>query len=899
MSHRVARPLRLLQSSWSLGVEREDGHTVPTIAVYKPSGLPYFAASQVAACSSGRQLFSASPRDTPAVEPADVSDSLLGRMTDLLPPGSGIPRVALPLIHPALSRYATASQLNALTAQRKGTSLLACSPHEFMFLRNCHRLHLVRSVYRVLCRLPPCVSVRVRRALRERNAAGRTTESAFKNPYVQEFLQRSSSISGVAGSIPIVSEVDGSLPPCAYPYPVLQGGFISVKERCLLPHGTVSGYLSGYQLPPGVQTILKKQQRLKELFLPSTVMKSFSSSSSSSSSRLAMDAVAEDNNAGGCTICRGKMTGQEDVTPHPWIGPECRMRVALDVRVTPDRKAVNEINVDCSDVDRALTPHPDGNEGVPLDQPQWGRRGSRRLVGKPFRFDFRLVTLNDACELALYEVSTNNASDEEIKTAFAAANFTVMNDFLNDIALAEAMQTVSQEIHTVSRAKIADLPMAAQHMLREGSPLELVAEPLLSIPTALSPVDGAIEPQADLLKHMEQVSERSGLRGHRYRLLLETLGNLKDEKTFFHVAQLVFGSGLECTAIHFPDPRNEANTSAVQHLLLRMEESEFSEAYCNNVAERMSFVSRGAAVDCETYNTLLQNDSMRCLPPQREVNIAWGGGHSTIVRREECGELGCAYCGARGHVWSTCPGGVPLISNEAGSNVRGEKSKKGITKDNSVTESDKSNLERKALDDILLTTVDDVTDALEQATRKTDDANFISIPNIAPTQDFNPHAWRRHNQRPALHQHRLRCAYCSGKHHITQCPRLSWNEVGAQVGGQLDKEQLRHNAEKLFCIKCGKFGHLYDRCPAVPQGLHAATHCPICLQPHRKIHHEPLHCPRRVTPPHDYFPSGVPASFAQVNRSRKKSTRHGGGVLLSDSFFSRPQREIIRDDIAK
>ncbi|EKF26658.1 hypothetical protein MOQ_009641 [Trypanosoma cruzi marinkellei] len=892
MSHRVARPLRVLQSSWSLGVESEGGRTVPTIAVYKPSGLPYFAASQVAACSSGRHLFSASPRDIPAVDTTDVSDSLLSRITDLLPPGSGMPRVALPLIHPALSRYATASQLNALTAQRKGTSLLACSSHEFMFLRNCHRLHLVRSVYRVLCRLPPCVSVRVRSALRERNAAGRTAESAFKNPYVQEFLQRSSSISGVAGSIPIGSEVGGSLPPCAYPNPLLQGGFISVKERCLLPHGTVSGYLTGYQLPPGVQTILKKQQRLKELFLPPTVMKSFSSTSSSSSSlsssQLAMDAVAEDNNAGGCTLCRGKLTGQDDATPHPWIGPECRMRVALDVRVTRDRDVVKEMNVDCNDVDRVLSPHPDGNEGAPLDQPQWGRRGDRRLVGKPFRFDFRLVTLNDACELALYEVSTNNASDEEIKTAFAAANFTVINDFVNDIPLAEAMQKVSQELHTVPQAKIADLPMATQHMLREGSPLELVAEPLLSTPTALSPVNGATESQADLLKHMEQVSERSGLRGHRYRLLLETLGNLKDEKTFFRVAQLVFGSGLECTAIHFPDPRNEANTSAVQHLLLRMEEGDISEAYCNNVAERMSFVSRGAAVDCETYNTLLQNDSMRCLPSQREVNVAWAGGPSTIVRREECGELGCAYCGARGHVWSTCPEGVPLISNEAATNVEGEKSKKGITQVNSVIEPEKSNLERKGLDDILLTTVDDVTDALENATRKTDDANFISIPNIAPTQEFNPHAWRRQNQRPALHQHRLRCAYCSGKHHITQCPKLSSYEMSAQVGGQLNKEQLRHNAGKLFCIKCGKFGHLYDSCPAVPQGLHTATHCPICLQPHRKIHHEPLHCPRRVTPPQDYFPSGIPTSFVQINRSKKKSTRHGGGVLLSDSFLSHP-----------
>ncbi|RNF02165.1 hypothetical protein TraAM80_06553 [Trypanosoma rangeli] len=883
MSHRAPRPLRLLQSSWSLGFERGKGCTAPTIAVYKPSGLPYFAASQVAACSGGRELFSASPGNMPAVEPTDVSDSLLSRMTDLLPPGSGTPRVVLPLIHPALSRYATASQVNALTAQRKGTSLVACSPHEFMFLRNCHRLHLVRSVYRVLCRLPSCVSIRVRQALCERNAAERTTRNAFKNPYVQQFLRRSGSTSGESGNIFLGTDGSGSLPRCAYPHPLLQGGFINVKERCLLPHGTVSGYLSAYQIPRDVHAIVKKQQRLKALFLPPIATSTLSLASTLPQ---AMDVVAGDSGAAGCDICRRKMTGQDEASPHPWIGPECQLRIALDVRVAPEKVVASEMEDAAQDMDHACFSHLDKKGGTLSPQQLRGKRGACRLVGKPFKFDFRLVTLNNACDLALYEVGTNNASDEEVKAAFAAANFTVVNDFVNDVTLAEAMQEVAGVLHTLPQIQLADLPMIAQHVLREGSPLELVAEPLLATSTA-SPVEVSTESQADGLKQLEQVSELTGVHGRRYRLLLEALRNLEDEKTFCRVAQLALGGGLECTALHFPDPRQDANLNAVQHLLLRMEEGEATEAYCKNVAERMSFVSRGTTVDCETYETLIHDDVVRCLPSQRDVTVAWGAGHPTVVRSEECGEVGCAYCGERGHVWSACPAGVPLLPSQTGSVV--EDDKKGgtcVVGDTFLMSRDESDVAGKALDNMLLATVDDVEFALEDATRRQGNANVISIPNVAPTQTFNPHAWRRHHQRPALHQRRLRCAYCSGQHHITRCPRLSGAETGAHPGGTLDTEQLRMNAEKLFCIKCGEFGHLYDQCPAVPRGLHTATHCPICLQPHRNIQHEPLHCPRRVTPPQDYLASGVPAGLVRSDKGRRKPAHHGGDVLLADSFLS-------------
>ncbi|KEG08270.1 hypothetical protein DQ04_07561010 [Trypanosoma grayi] len=872
MSRRPARPLQLLQSSLGRCLDEGQTRTAPAVAVYKPCGLPYFATSQVAACSSGRHLFAAAAHSVPSVGLSDASDSLLGRMTDLLSPGSGTPRVVVPLMHPALSQYATPSELNAMTAQRKGTALIACAQHDFMFLRNCHRLGLVRCVYRVLCRVPPCVAGRVQRTLREKQAAERTTNSVFKNPYVQQFLQREGN-GAEAEAAGITLGGDDALPLCAYPHPLLRGGFYSVKARSLLRHGTVSGYLSSSQLPPPLEALVGQQKRLKALFLSPTVTVKAASS-------LSALPVVDDNL---CDVCRGKGRGDGDTVSHPWMRHECRLRVALDVKAVAARGGT-------SDEYRHYDMDDDSADASELHQQQ--EQSVRRLVGKPFKFDFRLITLNSACDLALYEVSTNDASDEEIKAVFAAANLVVLNDYVNDRALADAMLEVTQQLHTVPQLKLSKFPMAVQNLLRQGSPVELVAEPLLtassSLPVDAAPVAVPAE-SAALLQNTDEVPQ-TGLRGHRYRLLLEALTHLKDEKTYLRVAQLVLGSGLECATVHFPDPAQDSNASAVQHLLLCMEKRELTDSYCNSVAERMLFVSRGSTAECSTYSSLLQDDGRLCLPPQRDVAREWSGGHLTLLRLEERSELWCAYCGAAGHTWSSCPEGVPLLPNEeavTATAVKSSSSSSGSSSDAILTPSNGTRALKGAAEDVLLSTVADVTDALDSAATQRGGSGLIAIPNAAATQAFNPHAWKSNERRPALHQRRLRCAYCSGRHHITQCPKLSsGGDVGVGgVGHEVDAEELRAHASRLFCIKCGKLGHLYSSCPLVPAGLHAATHCPICLLPHRTIRHAPSQCPRRVTPPREYSSAGVPAGVGQSGGCCSRTPFSHRGSASADTCY--------------
>lgn len=892
MSQRVPRPLRLLnQSTLPVGPHGVvKSRTSPLVAAYKPCGLPYFAKSQLSGCNipdngsngsvsdyggSASRLFSASPQSLPPVSPADVSDSLLTRLTDLLSPGCGRPRIALPLIHPALTRYASADQLNSITAQRKGTTLVACCPQEFMFLRNCHRLNLVRYVYRVLCRLPPCVSVRVRQSIQQVEVLKEASGRVFKNPYVRQFAEERNS--GEFGGNESGILLGGFLPPCAQPQPLLSGGFYSIKDASLLRHGTVTGYLSAVHMPSDMHCAIEQQERLKKLFLvPPTAQLS--------SGPIMTSQLQEERN---CNVCRRmSLQGGDVLEAHPWLSDDCRLRVSLDVRATCPGRPVSQLGEDK------------------------GRTVSR-LIGKPFRLDFRLVKLNETCELGLYEVSTNDTSDEEIKAVFAAANLYVVNDYVNDRSLAEAMTNVTQDLHCVPPSKLANLPLAVQHSLRKGSPEELVAGPLLlhSLPehSMDEPTQTGTEVATQLQNH-----ESRGLYGHRHRLLLEALARV-DGGSYTRVVQLVFGSGLECAAVHFPDPSHEPTVDGVQHLLQRMEGDELTEAHRRSVADRLLYTSYGTSSDCETYSTLLLpqhgkekegnvlNKGMGAiLPGKDELVTAWSSGRLTGFRSEEVSELVCVYCGASGHVWSVCPQGPPLFPGTAKSD---DSSCEKVNKNNlmSLTAASLSN------ESAVITTLDEVVDAIAAGNDSPHgDAGIVSIPNVAPTQEFNPHAWRRNEQRPKLHRSRARCAYCSGKHHISQCPKLPG---GDSVDGEvpcddqtvrIDREQIRANAESLFCIKCGEYGHLYTKCTRIPEGLHTAVNCPICLLSLRKVHHSPSQCPRRVTAPQDYSSSGLPMRLLRngsdgerhkkMSGYVKKRGGKGSAVLLSDSFLSQKGR---------
>ncbi|KAG8345409.1 hypothetical protein ERJ75_000380700 [Trypanosoma vivax] len=906
MSQRAQRPLRLLQLQSSRSAECKPVANRPPslVAAYKPCGLPYFAVSQLSACNGGGEkdsygsmrLFSATHRHVPAVSSDDASDSLLSRLTDLLPPGAGKPLVALPLIHPALVQFSTPQEINALTAHRKGTTLVAASLYEFMFLRNVHRLGLVRFVYRVLCRVPSCVALRARQTLLKEKVEHHTTKSTFKNPYLIQYIQGGAATgSGSRQSLTGGIHLGGPLPHCALPHPFLQGGFYSIKDCTLLHSGTVSGFMSSVHMVPGVHQVLHKRERLQTLFLTPVAERTTTVPRQDCG---ASDALAPGVNL--CSICEHSST--RSAVTHPWIKERCRLRLSLDVGSSCRGAVATELCSVAEEADEPLS--------CTLQQNATnGRGGMSRLVGKPFRFDFRLVSLNEACDLALYEVSTNDASDEEIKTAFAAANLVVVNDYVNDSALAGAMQTVASELHRLPQTKVAGLPAALRHALHEGSAEDLVARSLI-VPTSSCrrSVGGAHHSLAE-----QQESCKSGNRQsvYYYPLVLETLQRLCDRDTYSRVIQLSLGSGLECAAVHFPEPMLESNASAVQHLLLRAEDHNLPEEQRRAVADTMEYCSFGVAHDCHTFQAMLfphnerggtiDGDVSLDFPPQQQLTAIWNGESPPITRVEELGDIVCMFCGEVNHAWNTCPAGTPLICTSESS----EETSNRIADNANMRNTEGA---QTALGEALLTTVADVRNALE-LTDGFEDAGIISIVTPTPTQSFNVHAWQRNAKRPPLHRGRMRCAYCSGRHHITQCSKLSRGEGANSEScdySQLspsEKANLRSNASSLFCIKCGERGHIVNHCPLIPSNLHPSMNCPICLMPRRKTIHSPTQCPRRVSPPDNYSPNGIPLNLLQRSMGKmsgKSSSnkpaiarRQGGGsgVLLADSFLSQRARE--------
>ncbi|CCD14996.1 unnamed protein product, partial [Trypanosoma congolense IL3000] len=614
MSQRVPRPIRLLnhRSCTSVPVGSVLEHHSPLIAAYKPCGLPYFARSQLqdgsatvnassgkrgSKCGGGRHLFSASPHCYIPISCADVSDSLLSRITDQLPPGAGKPRIALPLAHPALMRYATAEQLNTLTALRKGTTLVAPSPQEFMFLRNCHRLGLVRFVYRVLCHLPPCVAARARESLERSAPKEQNTRHRFKNPYVRQMVEAQGG--SIWGTDSDGIYLGGSLPRCALPETLLKGGFYNLKSSSLLRHGTVSGYIGSSFMSEDLRHAVQQQERLKGLFFPNAAREQ------------SRDPTTLKHLSDECELCRCTNGKRSTGFSHPWVPDRCRLCVSFDAR-TSQAKYSGLNSALLTNYDQRSS---DGHSST-VDSDDVGV-ATPAAIGKAFRFDFRLIKLNDKCDVAMYEVSTSNASDEEIKVVFASANLPVLNDHVNDKMLAEAVSHVTKKMHGLPQSKIAHLPLALQQSILNGTPDELVVLPLL-LPSS---------------------ADNSGPHGQRYRLLLETLAGASDERVYDRVLRMVLGSGLECGAVHFPDGTDQSTARAVQYLLTRMEESDLVEAHRCSVAEQLSYASCGTTSDCETYAALLskqddrlsngsdENDkgSLLNLPKPQDLLTAWGG----------------------------------------------------------------------------------------------------------------------------------------------------------------------------------------------------------------------------------------------------------------------------------
>ncbi|CCW63672.1 unnamed protein product [Phytomonas sp. EM1] len=288
-----------------------------------------------------------------------------------------------------------------------------------------------------------------------------------------------------------------------------------------------------------------------------------------------------------------------------------------------------------------------------------------------------------------------------------------------------------------------------------------------------------------------------------------------------------------------------------------------------------------------------------------------------FIRAEELGDFVCVVCGRTGHPWQCCPQRHehPILALPPLPSLPTEAEKKSPTGESLsslkglpvMTSEPLGSLED--LDGALAATETATSQALlrpstpftggEVGSLLGREMGFfsssepIAVPNQAPTLPFHPSALHHERRKPPPHRRVLRCAYCHGRHPLTECPRLSG--VAELSGEAFNPARAREQPEKLFCIRCGRMGHLFTSCPEIPEGLHPGTHCPICEVATRKIRHTAMQCPRRMTLPAGYLPNGVPQEFVNSTQRAEKlrsssstSTmpRRGRSMLISDSFVN-------------
>ncbi|CAJ1035558.1 hypothetical protein Q4I32_007153 [Leishmania shawi] len=601
MTSRIPLPLRLVQCDLRAATANgRSGAGSRVMTAYKPSGLPCYAASQVRAVAAsggdGRRLCAIHVRQTssasssaavveagPQPHPEDPSDSLLARVVDAALPGC-TPYVALPVISSLLRRgghgTAAAAQLNQWTCRHKGLVVVTGTPSDALFLRNAAQLGLVQQAYRVLCHLPAGVAPAARRYLRAHHSCtqpqqaseGVSTSIGMHNRYVQAHLEqrrRRQQLADISIGIPLSAEslpgttkvraalastlvCDARLPASVHPHPLVSEGFFDVARGQLRVQGTVKCYVRT-QAPLATSSAARVHQRsrLQSLFL----------------------APAADTTRHGI-----KASSPEEVmceSRHPWMQPLWRLGVSLDAPHMECEMAAE-----------------DGGNG---DRPR--RASVQAPRGKSLSMEVRLVSLSprDDSDVALYEVHTHgDTTADEVAAVFQAEGLRVVNDYVQDVPLAMAVEEVATRMRAAPPSLLHELPLGLQHRLHSATAEELVALPLTRIPledadclsvqhtllqlSALSPPLSFAEDVERLRQVVLTAASSAGgnTRHPLQHLLLHALSSLKltneaEQRVYQQVLTLALGTGIECTGVVFPDPSDEGNVHALQQLSLTYE----------------------------------------------------------------------------------------------------------------------------------------------------------------------------------------------------------------------------------------------------------------------------------------------------------------------------------------
>jgi hypothetical protein len=313
------------------------------------------------------------------------------------------------------------------------------------------------------------------------------------------------------------------------------------------------------------------------------------------------------------------------------------------------------------------------------------------------------------------------------------------------------------------------------------------------------------------------------------------------------VLQFLLGSGIACSRVVLP------RCDAIQNRLMLQHASGDAKAVVNPAS--LLTESFGDELCPAAFAALLRGE----LKTKDEI-MSW-------LRSEDAEPpLFCGRCGQEGHVMQDCPRVAQQKQSGTSRDLVASETSMDLPK---ALTSHRVNLS-------VPTTVSDLRHLLSLAPARhghgrDEGEELVSIANAETPRAFEgvQRALQAEAEKPSIHRRVYRCAYCHGPHHITKCPRLEEKEpseadIAAGATGELP-EQTR-----LFCIRCGQHGHMFQRCPTLPVGMPIALFCAVCHSQLSKVLHSAESCPRRIAAPPGFNARGMHLSLVGQLPSKKK-----------------------------
>lgn len=862
---RVPKPIRLVQSSWS-----GDAFARSPIVCYKPSGLPYYSAQHAAR----RQR--AGPSRYEHADPIDVEDSVMHRLVDSLPLG------ATPYgVFRDLAEDGCASSMQLLT---RGLEVVTSCRQHAAFVADCARFGLLESTYYVVVHLPECAFAVHSESVAAQQRLSSAITARFKNPYLAEHLTKSRSAQHDRHNIP--REERGLQGVLNFPPPCLAGadGVCALwdsERHTLASHGVVSaqlvrGNIMRLETEDRVNTknikisaSLSGSIRLARLFEPLSDLRDPAHSGTT--------ATATTDSCLTCTQRHAFDTRDEEQSrcTHELFHSLPR-GVELSAFLQSRRRSVAEGKT----TEETLVKSPMfafkllgvGRRSVSMALPFLHETQSTAF----FQDDSGNATAplspcSDGPPVAVYEITASHphVTTETLCAIFAAHNMFVVGDPLYNLGARNALRISGDHLkrQLQHESNVVEMTAAAAHKLNSTASEDLMLRALWA-----SQVDSlTMARRHSAVRSFEQMMTGLAAEG----------GQPTPMKHLFRrwLQPMVDGVGL-CiarTRLRVPDVHSEINRAALQQRVVQEQHRRDGNGVVPAQLESTAYDAAGCP---ESFALWVAGNTRGYLS------------HYKIPEEESV--LSCGMCQKTGHTQQQCS--TSLYSEEIAPSPTA-----AIQAAQSEAHSEPESL---LTDGNVPSTLAQLKEYVARRGAVSLDRRSIAVRGAAEVWGIStsPSSDQRQSRSKAREtasapRRQLRCKYChAAGHHITECPKLPGEaplDPAASRSASLQGSPRETEADS-FCIKCGRFGHMYAACPKIPNGLHSAVSCCICHVSLRNVLHDPESCPRRVDVPSGYSAQGRRLAAAAATKQTSAAHQRSSNAPRSGHRQDKEQQQQYR-----